>query len=54
MRGKLKEKVKHPSLSPEDVPMSIKATRGIQAAFDLSWDELKPEAKHLACVWSLD
>ena len=50
MGDKLKEKVKHPSLSPEEVPMSIKATRGIQAAFDLSWDELTPEAKYLACV----
>jgi tetratricopeptide (TPR) repeat protein len=50
MRGKLQEKVKHPSLSPEEVPMAMRATRGIQAAFDLSWDELKPEAKHLACV----
>jgi tetratricopeptide (TPR) repeat protein len=50
MGDKLKEKVKHSSLSPEEVPMAIKATRGIQAAFDLSWDELTPEAKYLACV----
>ena len=50
MLDKLKEKVKHPSLSPEEVPMAIKATRGVQAAFDLSWDELTPEAKYLACV----
>ena len=50
MRDKLKEKVKHPALSPEEVPMAIKATRGVQAAFDLSWDELTPEAKYLACV----
>jgi tetratricopeptide (TPR) repeat protein len=50
MGDKLKEKVKHPSLSPEEVPMAIKATRGVQAAFDLSWDELTPEAKYLACV----
>jgi tetratricopeptide (TPR) repeat protein len=50
MLDKLKEKVKHPSLSPEEVPMSMKATRGVQAAFDLSWDELTPEAKYLACV----
>ncbi|MGM3308917.1 tetratricopeptide repeat protein [Anabaena sp. WFMT] len=50
MRGKLQEKVKHPSLSPEQVPGGIEAQRGLQAAFDLSWDELKPEAKHLACV----
>ncbi|WP_013325063.1 tetratricopeptide repeat protein [Gloeothece verrucosa] len=50
MRVKLKEKVQHPSLSPEDVPMGMKATRGVQAAFDLSWDELTPQAKHLACV----
>ena len=50
MGDKLKEKVKHPALSPEEVPMAIKATRGIQAAFDLSWDELTPEAKYLACV----
>jgi tetratricopeptide (TPR) repeat protein len=47
---KEKEKVKHPSLSPEEVPMAIKASRGVQAAFDLSWDELTPEAKYLACV----
>lgn len=26
------------------------AQRGLQSAFDLSWDELKSEAKHLACV----
>ncbi|MBY5280966.1 tetratricopeptide repeat protein [Anabaena sp. PCC 7938] len=50
MRGKLQEKVKHPSLSPEQVPGGMQAQRGLQAAFDLSWDELKPEAKHLACV----
>ena len=50
MRGKLQEKVKHPSLSPEQMPGGMKAQRGLQAAFDLSWDELKPEAKHLACV----
>jgi tetratricopeptide (TPR) repeat protein len=50
MLDKLKEKVKHPSLSPEEVPMVIAATRGVQAAFDLSWDELTPEAKYLACV----
>jgi tetratricopeptide (TPR) repeat protein len=50
MRGKLQEKVKHTSLSPEDVPGGMQAQRGLQAAFDLSWDELKPEAKHLACV----
>jgi tetratricopeptide (TPR) repeat protein len=50
MLAKLKEKVKHPALSPEEVPMAIKATRGVQAAFDLSWDELTPEAKYLACV----
>jgi tetratricopeptide (TPR) repeat protein len=47
---KEKEKLKHPALSPAEVPMSIKATRGVQAAFDLSWDELTPEAKYLACV----
>ena len=50
MLAKLQEKVKHPALSPEEVPMSIKATRGVQSAFDLSWDELTPEAKYLACV----
>ena len=50
MLVKLKEKVKHPALSPEDVPMAIAATKGVQAAFDLSWDELTPEAKYLACV----
>jgi hypothetical protein len=50
MRSKLQEKVKHPALSPEDVPGGIQAQRGLQAAFDLSWDELKPEAKYLACV----
>ncbi len=47
---KEKEKLKHPALSPAEVPMSIKATRGVQAAFNLSWDELTPEAKYLACV----
>ena len=51
MRGKLREKVKHPSLSPEQVPGGMQAQRGLQAAFDLSWEELKPEAKHLACVF---
>ena len=52
MRGKLQEKVKHPALSPEQVPGGMQAQRGLQAAFDLSWEELKlkPEAKHLACV----
>jgi hypothetical protein len=56
MRGKLQEKVKdsskvkHPSLSPEQVPGGMEAKRGLQAAFDLSWEELKPETKHLACV----
>ncbi len=29
---------------------AVALTRGIQAAFDLSWDELTPEAKYLACV----
>ncbi|MTJ47137.1 tetratricopeptide repeat protein [Dolichospermum sp. UHCC 0259] len=51
MRGKLQEKVKHPALSPEEVPGGMEAQRGLQAAFDLSWEELKPEAKHLACVF---
>jgi len=51
MRGKLQEKVKHPSLSPEQVPGGMQAQRGLQAAFDLSWDELKAEAKYLACVF---
>jgi hypothetical protein len=51
MRDKLQEKVKHPALSPEDVPGGMQAQRGLQAAFDLSWEELKPEAKHLACVF---
>ncbi|MEI3648483.1 MAG: NB-ARC domain-containing protein [Dolichospermum lemmermannii FEM_B0920] len=51
MRDKLQEKVKHPALSPEDVPGGMEAQRGLQAAFDLSWDELKPEAKYLACVF---
>ncbi|MFM6010699.1 MAG: pilus assembly protein PilF, partial [Dolichospermum sp.] len=50
MRNKLQEKVKHPSLSPKQVPRGIEAKRDLQAAFDLSWEELKPEAKHLACV----
>ncbi|MDB9488126.1 hypothetical protein PN492_16485 [Dolichospermum circinale CS-537/01] len=50
MGHKLREKVKHPSLSPEQVPGGMEAKRGLQAAFDLSWEELKPEAKHLACV----
>jgi hypothetical protein len=51
MRSKLQEKVKHPALSPEQVPGGMQAQRGLQAAFDLSWDELKPEAKYLACVF---
>ncbi|MDB9465507.1 tetratricopeptide repeat protein [Dolichospermum circinale] len=50
MRGKLQEKIKHSSLSPEQVPGGMEAKRGLQAAFDLSWEELKPEVKHLACV----
>jgi tetratricopeptide (TPR) repeat protein len=50
MRSKLLAKVKHPSLSPEQVPMGMRALRGVQAAFDLSWDELKSEVKDLACV----
>lgn len=50
MRDKLQAKVKHPSLSPEQVPMVMSASRGIQAAFDLSWDQLPSEAKHLGCV----
>jgi len=50
MRGKLQEKVKHPALSPEDVPGGMEAQRSLQAAFDLSWEELKPEAQYLACV----
>ena len=36
MGDKLREKVKHPSLSPEQVPGGIQAKRGLQAAFDLS------------------
>ncbi|WP_254434466.1 tetratricopeptide repeat protein, partial [Dolichospermum sp. UHCC 0352] len=51
MRGKLQEKVKHPSLSPKRVRGGIKAKRGLQVAFDLSWEELGPEAKYLACVF---
>ncbi|MDB9454006.1 tetratricopeptide repeat protein [Dolichospermum circinale CS-534/05] len=50
MRGKLQEKIKHSALSPEQVPAGMQAKRGLQAAFDLSWEELKSEAKHLACV----
>ncbi|PPJ64013.1 tetratricopeptide repeat protein, partial [Cuspidothrix issatschenkoi] len=50
MGDKLRERVKHPSLSPEQVPGGMQAKRGLQAAFDLSWEELKPETKHLACV----
>jgi tetratricopeptide (TPR) repeat protein len=50
MRGKLAAKVKHPSLSPEQVPLGMRALRGVQAAFDLSWEELKPKAQYLACV----
>ncbi len=50
MRGKLQEKVNHASLSPEDMPMGIAAERGVMAAFDLSWEELKTEAQYLACV----
>jgi predicted RNase H-like HicB family nuclease/tetratricopeptide (TPR) repeat protein len=50
MRGKLQEKIKHPSLSPKRVRGRIKAKRGLQAAFDLSWEKLEPEAQYLACV----
>ena len=50
MRGKLQEKIKHSALSPEQVPAGMQAKRGLQAAFDLSWEELKPEAQYLACV----
>ncbi|MFM5888130.1 MAG: tetratricopeptide repeat protein [Dolichospermum sp.] len=50
MRNKLQEKVKHSSLSPKQVPREIEAKRGLQAAFDLSWEKLKPEAQYLACV----
>ncbi|MEY2914707.1 MAG: hypothetical protein RLZZ184_4016, partial [Cyanobacteriota bacterium] len=50
MRDKLREKIKHSALSPEQVPAGMQAKRGLQAAFDLSWEELKSEAKHLACV----
>ncbi|MFM6270197.1 MAG: hypothetical protein ACKPJ9_09705 [Dolichospermum sp.] len=50
MRNKLQEKVKHSSLSPEQVLGGIKAKRSLQAAFDLSWEKLKPEAQYLACV----
>ncbi|MFM5890430.1 MAG: pilus assembly protein PilF, partial [Dolichospermum sp.] len=48
--GKLQEKIKHSALSPEQVLGGIEAKRGLQAAFDLSWEELKPEAQYLACV----
>ena len=50
MRGKLQEKIKHSALSPEQVPAGMQAKRGLQAAFDLSWEELKSEAQYLACV----
>ncbi|MDB9458546.1 tetratricopeptide repeat protein, partial [Dolichospermum circinale CS-545/17] len=50
MRGKLQEKIKHSALSPEQVPAGMEAKRGLQAAFDLSWEELKSEAQYLACV----
>jgi Tfp pilus assembly protein PilF len=50
MRARLQEKVNHPCLSPEDVPLGMSATRGVLAAFDLSWDNLKPEVQYLACI----
>ncbi|MFM6475546.1 MAG: pilus assembly protein PilF, partial [Dolichospermum sp.] len=50
MSGKLQEKIKHSALSPKQVLGGIEAKRGLQAAFDLSWEELKPEAQYLACV----
>ncbi|MFM6023085.1 MAG: pilus assembly protein PilF, partial [Dolichospermum sp.] len=50
MRDKLQDKIKHPALSPEQVPGGIDAKRDLQAAFDLSWEKLKPEAQYLACV----
>lgn len=36
MYGKLQEKIKHSSLSPEQVPGGMQAKRNLQAAFDLS------------------
>ena len=53
MRAKLANKVKHPSLSPEDMPLGMTASRGVIAAFDLSWEELNTEAKHLGCVFGI-
>jgi AAA+ ATPase superfamily predicted ATPase len=50
MRNKLKEKIKHPSLSPKRMPMEMQAMKNLQAAFDLSWDELNEEEQYLACI----
>ncbi|WP_413167313.1 tetratricopeptide repeat protein [Capilliphycus salinus ALCB114379] len=50
MRDRLK--LEHRSLNPED-SQEMTAKRGVKAAFELSWKELKPEEQQLACSLSL-
>ncbi|KKD36948.1 NB-ARC domain-containing protein [Limnoraphis robusta CS-951] len=50
MRDRLK--LEHRSLNPES-SQEMTAKRGVKAAFELSWKELKPEEQQLACSLSL-
>jgi Tfp pilus assembly protein PilF len=50
MRDRLK--LEHRSLNPEN-SQEMTAKRGVKAAFELSWKELKPEEQQLACSLSL-
>ncbi|MEB3282186.1 MAG: tetratricopeptide repeat protein [Lyngbya sp.] len=52
--AKMRERLKleHRSLNPED-SQEMTAKRGVKAAFELSWKELKPEEQQLACSLSL-
>ncbi|MEA5499578.1 FxSxx-COOH system tetratricopeptide repeat protein [Limnoraphis robusta] len=52
--AKMRERLKleHRSLNPED-SQEMTAKRGVKAAFELSWKELKPEEQELACGLSL-
>ncbi|MGB3188327.1 MAG: tetratricopeptide repeat protein, partial [Limnoraphis sp.] len=52
--AKMRERLKleHRSLNPEN-SQEMTAKRGVKAAFELSWKELKPEEQELACSLSL-
>jgi tetratricopeptide (TPR) repeat protein len=52
--AKMRERLKleHRSLNPEN-SQEMTAKRGVKAAFELSWKELKPEEQELACLLSL-